>query len=75
MPERHLVANTLVLMHQNQLALGESIQLISAWCQRQGITELTQGLQPLMVSLTRNALEINHRLKDLLESLPGSEQP
>jgi|GEM_PF-4870342 hypothetical protein len=73
MSERHLVANTLALIHQNQLALGESIQLISAWCQRQGINDLTQGLQPHMVLLARNALEINHRLKDLLACLPASE--
>lgn len=70
-----MVANTLVLMHQNQLALGESIQLISAWCQRQGLNELTRGLQPHMALLTRNALQINDRLQDLLECLPASEQP
>lgn len=73
MSERHVVANTLALMHQNQLALGESIQLISTWCKRQGLSELTQGLQVQMQLLTRNALQINHRLQDLLECLPASE--
>ena len=75
MSERHRVAITLALMHQNQLALGESIQLISAWCKCQGLNELTQGLQPHMELLARNALQINHRLQDLLECLPASEQP
>jgi cystathionine beta-lyase/cystathionine gamma-synthase len=75
MSERHMFANTLALMHQNQLALGESIQLISAWCQRQGLNDLTQRLQPHMALLTRNALQINDRLQDLLECPPASEQP
>ena len=75
MSERHRVAITLALMHQNQLALGESIQLISAWCKCQGLNELTQSLQPHMELLSRNALQINHRLQDLLECLPASEQP
>lgn len=70
-----MIANTLALMHQSQLALGESIQLISAWCQRQGLNDLTLELQPHMTLLTRNALQINDRLQDLLECLPASEQP
>jgi hypothetical protein len=74
MPQRDTIVNTLALMHQNQLALGESIQFISAWCQHQGLNELTLGLQPHMALLTRNALQINDRLQDLLECLPASEQ-
>lgn len=67
MQDRQLVTATLALIHQNQVALGESIQLISAWFQRHGVSEVTDSLQAHMELLVNNSLLINSRLADLLE--------
>ncbi|VXB78631.1 conserved hypothetical protein [Pseudomonas sp. 8AS] len=68
MQDRQLVtATTLALIHQNQVALGEAIQLISAWFQRHGVSEVTGSLQAHLELLVNNSLLINSRLAGLLE--------
>ena len=67
MPDRQqITAATLTLIHQNQVALGESIQLISAWFQRHGVSEITSSLQVHMQLLVKNSQLINSRLDGLL---------
>jgi hypothetical protein len=58
----------LQLVHQNQVALAESVQLISSWCLASGLSEITVALQPKMQQLVTNCLSIDQFLGGLSES-------
>lgn len=63
MQEKQLAtATTLALIHQNQVALGEAVQLIASWFLRHGVSEVTSSLQVHMELLVSNSTLINSRL-------------
>jgi hypothetical protein len=59
------------LLHQNQVALADSMQLMSRWFLRSGVSELTLELQPKMEEMLANCISINHALVGLEERLAG----
>ncbi|MOA30443.1 hypothetical protein D3C78_1515340 [compost metagenome] len=69
-----LTTTTLALIHQNQVALGEAIQLISTWFQRHGVSEVTGSLQAHLELLVNNSLLINSRLAGLLEPAAAADR-
>lgn len=62
-----LTATTLALIHQNQVALGEAVQLIANWFLRHGVSEVTSSFQVHMELLVNNSSLINSRLDGLLD--------
>ncbi|RJG08921.1 hypothetical protein D3879_24040 [Pseudomonas cavernicola] len=71
MQDRQRVTTALALIHQNQVALGKSIQLISTWFKQHAVSEVTGSLQAHMELLVNNSRQINSQLVNLLE-LPAA---
>ncbi|MCY1496123.1 hypothetical protein D9M68_300500 [compost metagenome] len=67
MDDRELLVSTMLLLHQNQVALAESVQVLSAWFRRHGMKEITRELQPQMELLLGNCMQIDTRLSELFE--------
>lgn len=75
MQDRQLVTTTtMALIHQNQVALGEAIQLISSWLQRHGASEVTSSVQRHMELLVNNSSMINSQLAGLLDLAVAPER-
>jgi hypothetical protein len=53
---------TLLLMHQNQVVLAESVQLLSAWFLRNDQTDVATRLQPMMEQVTANCIWLDQVL-------------
>lgn len=74
MEDRESLLAVLQLVHQNQVALAESVQLISSWCLSSGLSEVTLALQPKMQQLVKNFWSIDQFLgglsKDHASRLP-----
>ncbi|MDX5372514.1 MAG: hypothetical protein LPK18_08765 [Pseudomonadaceae bacterium] len=70
MTDQDALLTAVLLTHRNQVALAESVQLISRWFQQNGLATVTQALQAHMEQVVSNALHINR----LLEELEGSAQ-
>jgi hypothetical protein len=55
MEDRESLLAVLQLVHQNQVALAESVQLISSWCLSSGLSEVTLALQPRCSNWSRTS--------------------
>lgn len=71
MEDQNSLLTAVLLTHRNQLALAESVQLISRWFQENGLPNVTEALQVHMEQVVKNALHINQ----LLEGLEYSDRP
>ncbi|MET1077610.1 MAG: hypothetical protein ABWY06_06280 [Pseudomonas sp.] len=73
MKNAHSIGVTLALLHQNQVALSESVQFISAWLQRQGLVEVAEAVQPHIRMVVANCVQIDARLTSLLSACEEPE--
>ncbi|MDG9922952.1 MULTISPECIES: hypothetical protein [unclassified Pseudomonas] len=67
MKDQEQLSATLLLMHQNQVVLAESVQLLSAWFLRSGLTEVATRLQPMMEQVMANCVWLDRALGDDIE--------
>lgn len=65
MKDQDVLVSTMLLIHQNQVALAESVQGVSKWLQNNGAPELTQSIQAKMELVLGNSLSINYLLVEL----------
>jgi hypothetical protein len=69
--DQEKLSATLLLMHQNQVVLAESVQLLSAWFLRNGLTEVATRLQPMVEQVTANCVWLDQVLNDEIERYDG----
>ncbi|MBI6600364.1 hypothetical protein EFK07_12215 [Pseudomonas putida] len=65
MEDQNPLLTAILLTHRNQVALVESVQLISRWFQQNGLSHVTEALQVHMEQVVNNALHINKLLEGL----------
>lgn len=65
MTDQDALLTALLLTHRNQVALAESVQLISRWFQQNGLASMSEALQIHMEQVVSNALHINQLLAGL----------
>jgi len=65
MTDQDILLTALLLTHRNQVALAESVQLISRWFQQNGLAAVPQALQEHLEQVVSNALQINQLLEKL----------
>jgi hypothetical protein len=69
--DQEQLSAALLLMHQNQMVLAESVQLLSAWFLRNGLTEVATRLQPMVEQVTANCVWLDQVLSDEIERYDG----
>lgn len=62
MTDQEALLTAVMLTHRNQVALAESVQLISLWFQQNGLVTVTQELQGHMEDVVKNTIYINQLL-------------
>ena len=67
MMDQDALLTAVLLTHRNQVALAESVQLISRWFQQNGLATVPQALQGHLEQVVNNSLQIN-RLLEALET-------
>ncbi|HEN8704044.1 hypothetical protein N5E99_13945 [Pseudomonas chengduensis] len=65
MTDQDALLTAVLLTHRNQVALAESVQLISRWFQQNGLPTMTEELQVHMEQVVSNSLHINQLLEGL----------
>ncbi|HIQ45563.1 MAG TPA: hypothetical protein EYH47_22765 [Pseudomonas oleovorans] len=65
MTDQNTLLTAVLLTHRNQVALAESVQLISRWFQQIGVAPMTEALQAHLEQVVINALQINQLLERL----------
>ncbi|MBQ1558722.1 MAG: hypothetical protein IIZ69_11500 [Pseudomonas sp.] len=65
MTDQDALLTAVLLTHRNQVALAESVQLISRWFQQNGLPTMTEELQVHMEQVVSNSLHINQLLEEL----------
>jgi len=63
--DQDALLTAVLLTHRNQVALAESVQLISRWFQQNGLPTMTEELQVHMEQVVSNSLHINQLLEGL----------
>ena len=67
MTDQDALLTAVLLTHRNQVALAESVQLISRWFQQNGLATVPLALQGHLEQVVNNSLQIN-RLLEALET-------
>lgn len=65
MHDKALLAATLARLHQNQVALGEAVWLLTRWIEQRGSTEVSLAVQGQLQLLAKNSASINQALTEL----------
>ena len=65
MTDQDALLTAVLLTHRNQVALAESVQLISRWFQQNGLATVPQALQGHLEQVVNNSLQINRLLETL----------
>ncbi len=71
MTDQDALLTAVLLTHRNQVALAESVQLISRWFQQNGLATVPQALQGHLEQVVNNSLQINRLLEALGDGSPA----